>query len=553
MSLLNLPEKFTELRDHQIVAISQIQQQFSSGKKVVFLDAPPGSGKTVIAEYIRQLNKWRAIYTCITKSLQDQFLNDFPYSQVIKGRSNYPTELHPESYPELSASECQNVYKDDGDCVYCDDYCPYDIAKQRAANSPIAVLNLDYLLSVSGNPMSPFVGRDLCIVDECDELESKLMGFVSVEISPRLQSSLNISHPNIKTYDAKDSFECWYEWTERTRSIIKREKNNAARMENAKRFNFYRRLEYKLNILLNSFTPDDNGKINTNWIYVYDSKQKDSSKSPITFKPITVNAMAPHYVFDKQEHFLLMSGTILAPQIEAEQLGLEPEQWGYVNVPSTFAVDNRRIFPLNIGSMAYKNRPKTIPILLNEVQNVVDNHPTERIIIHTHTGSLAKEVTTHLKTSTNRPVFSYTMAQYRETAIKQYKENESAVLVAMSLQRGIDLPGDLCRVQIICMLPRMPINDQQISYRMYKTKTGRMWYQLFTVRNLVQMTGRGVRSKDDYAVTYVMDSEFLGFHRQNERFFPKWWNEAIDWSGKINGKMRTEDRRIEDRREEVGY
>jgi Rad3-related DNA helicase len=49
-----------------------------------------------------------------------------------------------------------------------------------------------------------------------------------------------------------------------------------------------------------------------------------------------------------------------------------------------------------------------------------------------------------------------------------------------------------------------------------------------TIRTLVQMTGRGVRSADDWAVTYVLDGSFYKVLKDNRGLLPKWWREALD-------------------------
>ena len=51
------------------------------------------------------------------------------------------------------------------------------------------------------------------------------------------------------------------------------------------------------------------------------------------------------------------------------------------------------------------------------------------------------------------------------------------------------------------------------------------WYNWQTSLRLVQAYGRSVRSKDDWAKTYVLDSAFGGFTRKNS--LPEWFVEAI--------------------------
>ncbi len=53
-----------------------------------------------------------------------------------------------------------------------------------------------------------------------------------------------------------------------------------------------------------------------------------------------------------------------------------------------------------------------------------------------------------------------------------------------------------------------------------------------TIRTLVQMTGRGVRSETDYADSYILDSQFFRLYGQSQHLFPKWWRDAIDTTGR---------------------
>ena len=55
----------------------------------------------------------------------------------------------------------------------------------------------------------------------------------------------------------------------------------------------------------------------------------------------------------------------------------------------------------------------------------------------------------------------------------------------------------------------------------------RAWYDLQTAQRLVQTYGRSVRSETDYAITYVLDSNFTRFLREHKDLFPKYILEAI--------------------------
>jgi hypothetical protein len=53
------------------------------------------------------------------------------------------------------------------------------------------------------------------------------------------------------------------------------------------------------------------------------------------------------------------------------------------------------------------------------------------------------------------------------------------------------------------------------------------WYIWQTALRLVQGYGRSIRSKDDWAKTYVLDSAFGLFVRKNKNILPSWFIQAI--------------------------
>jgi len=43
----------------------------------------------------------------------------------------------------------------------------------------------------------------------------------------------------------------------------------------------------------------------------------------------------------------------------------------------------------------------------------------------------------------------------------------------------------------------------------------------------VQMCGRSIRSEDDFAIGYILDSGFNSFYKWNREKFPGWWKESL--------------------------
>jgi Rad3-related DNA helicase len=68
------------------------------------------------------------------------------------------------------------------------------------------------------------------------------------------------------------------------------------------------------------------------------------------------------------------------------------------------------------------------------------------------------------------------------------------------------------------------MNDRWISAKM---KANEEWYRWQTALRLVQAYGRSIRSKDDWAKTYVLDSMFNTFVNKNRHMLPQWFLSAI--------------------------
>jgi Rad3-related DNA helicase len=46
----------------------------------------------------------------------------------------------------------------------------------------------------------------------------------------------------------------------------------------------------------------------------------------------------------------------------------------------------------------------------------------------------------------------------------------------------------------------------------------------------VQASGRGVRHKDDWCVTYLLDKQIERLVVDNQALFPRYWMEAVDYA-----------------------
>lgn len=544
---LTLPDWVKEFRSHQESAITEIVRHLES-RPVVFLDAPTGSGKTLIGEVTRQIVRARgwakqALYLCTTKTLQTQFLNDYPYAALIQGRSNYPTldetaRFASHGLRHLDASMCTlkayrssrvcdlctNSYDDDESdksylhCFHCHPWqlCPYRVAKSIALRSELAVANTAYFLTEANHVGTFGVTKpdapppfQFVIVDEADTLESVLMSYIELTVPRRLLKELDISQPKITVSQS------WREWVvnliNKIQPIVSQlqrqvdsyeEANSNAPTSLLKDLETWSKHLNQCRYVLQRFDTNPD-----NW--VFDAKQGSS----VSLRPITVADFAQDLFFKHSTKFLMMSATLISPHQMAIDLGLTPDQWEAVEVTSSFPKERRPIRVRPTVSMSHKTKDDDLPILARAIEEIIKTHHEERILIHTVSYERARYLADYLGgCDLGTRVFTYGSAHQREKVLEEFKRTRAAVLLAPSMDRGIDLPYDACRVVVVAKVPWPNIGDKQVSTRVYGTSSGRSWYAVQTVRSLVQMTGRGMRHADDYCTcvspeTLIMTKE----------------------------------------------
>ena len=107
----------------------------------------------------------------------------------------------------------------------------------------------------------------------------------------------------------------------------------------------------------------------------------------------------------------------------------------------------------------------------------------------------------------------------REAALQKHiKSKLPTILISPSMTEGVDLKGKLSEFQILCKVPFPYLGDKVVKKKMSKWK---WWYNTQTIRTIIQSIGRSIRSKDDKAVTYILDSDWKRIKSMCRNDFPK--------------------------------
>ena len=502
---------FDQPRPLQREIIEKIAEAFENGKKHAILSAPTGIGKSVIA---LALSKYLGSSYILTsqKVLQDQYANDF-FIPKIKGRYNYICSRN-------SRLKC-----DFGMCIKkkysCKD-CPYQLAKAEAFSAPISVFNYTYFFNSMRAQNHPQI-RDLLVCDEAHNCEQLLIDFASVSLAKTdfLKFKLGkgfLSFPTVRMSDDDKLDWLFGDALGAFQTSFDRETLDFKNMD----INDYgfreqsRKCKYLDTIvcMINRFKEELDKGIDI----IIDQKENKA----IAYKLLFGRSMADSSLFQYAKKSLSMSATLFSKEDYCKNLDLDPDESIFVKCPSMFPKENRPIYFFSVGNLSYATKEKAKPKIIDTVSKILKKHKDQRGIIHTVNYELADCI--YSAADSHRLIFP--KGKERDEHIEYFMEStaDNLVLISPSLQEGIDLTDDLSRFYILVKTPYPGLGDPWVKARM---KADPMWYTLATIKSIVQASGRSVRSKDDFAIGYILDSSFAYFFNKNEDLFPDWWKEAL--------------------------
>jgi Rad3-related DNA helicase len=515
-------KNFTSFRPHQLEIAAQVYCVFQNGFKYALVEAPTGSGKTVLGITVAKLEQepQPVLYIAADKKLQVQCWQDFKNeAEILMGRNNYRCSKH----PELSADCCDkrslicdkcplalapiNCKPDEKQRCTCRDFCAYELQKFKTMMAPIGILNPAYYLQEI-NSAGLFSGRNLVIIDEADVLEQQLMEFIELSIPATVITRYNLQ-PSPKYKTKPDS---WREWALQTLEIVNArisQINTLWGVEDIKEMVALERLRNKLQFFAQE--ADDN------WVFDFETN---------TYRPIRIAPYSQRFIWKHAEHFLMMSATLSPWRQLASDLGIDVAQTTFFKVPSTFPPERNITHIRPVADMGHKNIEAEFPKMLREFDNILDLHPTEKGLCHCVSYAILKGIQEHSRHH-NRLIIHNSFT--RQAILQQFMNStEPLVLLSPSFERGVDLKDDYCRFIILAKMPFGYLGDRQIAARLYSSgKDGRRWYNAMAARRVVQCLGRGMRSPTDYCTNYVLDSNFVRFYEQNKLMFPQWFRNTL--------------------------
>lgn len=503
-----LPAKFVKWNQSQKELIEFV---LNSDKKYVVLNAPTGVGKSLCALALANIMNERTYIVVGTKNLQDQYELEFASLGVrtIKGKSNFPCVIE----PGLTAEHCKFEALT-GNARSCPAYkqCPYFVQRDEAKKSRIVIMNYAYFIPAL-NYTEGWGRAGLLVFDETDTAEGWLANAVKIRFSYRDFSEFGLRFPGSSQDEVRVILDELGKIAGDRLVDLKKKKTEEATQVELQQIKKCKSLLSRLKLFHENYEVD--------WIFTH-SADRDQRFWFVEWEPVWAKKFG-QMLWSHGDKVVFMSATPGAKDEFCFKLGLNPEEVDYIEVPSPFAIENRKIVYWPVADMSMKYFESNKRQLLTAIDSIIEERLDQKGIVHCTSYSMAKDIA---RMSKFAPYIILTDVEDNktETLARFKKSNPPAILVSPSFTRGVDLPDDDARYAIIAKVLYPDLGEERVRRRLEERPS---WYPAQTCDNIVQASGRIVRSSTDWGTTFILDTQFERLFHQNQNLLPFWFLEAV--------------------------
>lgn len=539
------------------VILDMIRAYDEDPNGVFLLDAPTGSGKSVIAMMFSDFMNHRGQRGYVLASdlsLHEQYVKDFRQLQNwnwgnIKGIDNYACDVNGEKF---SVGHCatRGMSYEQAEKLECFKKCGYLQARKKAIRAPLSLLTYPYALiqrnyveqQLQGSGRGvPFPQRDFVICDEAHKLLDIVQNHFSPIITNDIQTKIakildlmvdsNLPAPNIDLvkFDklVKQIFSDEIEITllanldklvEQLGLIVKA--NERTREVMADEFGENElSADLKQLFRLTDWCKDCHCKFEDYVAILKKVGVQKMIKNPAD-KHIVFNCIDEYYLL--QRHFynrfgfkVLMTATMGSPKDFMKNHGLKSAK--YFKMDSHFIWEKSPIIFYPGKKLSARHLEENIDWAIEKTTELLTAHINQRGIIHTGSYELGERVWAKLPREIRKRVLTYRGSEEKDKIIRKLKKNPNTVLMGPSLLEGLNLANDDSRFQIFLKVPYPHLGDRYVKAKLEDSQT---WYNWKTSISVLQGVGRSIRTPSDWAVTYLLDGNFADLLKAAGDQFP---------------------------------
>lgn len=480
-------------RPLQSQALDWIDENYHK-QKLLVMNLPTASGKSALARTIQRKYPNTAVITP-SNLLIDQYNLSYSTVNCLKGKIHYECQcsgLSCMEYQEIISEYPKKVREE----LKCGN-CPYDEAKFRAMSGEATFFNPLSFLALRGRQYGTIV------VDEAHTLAGML----------QLMSGSTFDRSVYRWPNGAINEHIFVEWSHELDKKLSKLLKTYQAAHQFKEAVKIMNLKSALSAIRQGLAENQQNYA----MWIEKKKFKGRIKEILHVKPVKVPEYLVREIFKGADHIILMSGTMFKTDI-AELFPHTP--YAYLDLPSPIPKENRPILFRPVPEkMNYKTEPE---VMATRIKEILAEFPGRNTIIHT-TYSNSTQLIPFLDPSTHIVTVENKLAK-----IDEFKKTGGVVL-ASGCAEGIDLVGDLCRLNIIPKLVWPNLGDPVVKRRMALID-GELWYALTTIQTIIQQAGRSTRTVDDHSITVILDQNFARIVNKYRQFLPRYFLEAIVWT-----------------------
>jgi Rad3-related DNA helicase len=528
-----LPARYSLWREGQLDAIEQMYQ---SPARFNVLCAPTGFGKSLVIMAASKMLGWRTLVLTSTKGLQDQYSRDF--SEIacdLRGKNNFlcPIAVKLDIPPNTPVSEapCNYGFR----CKYKSGGCEYYDRYREAQRAEIVVTNYQCWLHDQQKARSragslevdrPF---DLMVMDEAHGAPEELASYLEVEVAQKECERVAIEWP-YRGYE----FRQWVDWAKHWSVHVLRvvEQYDAAMKDGArlsagefKDAARHKSISYKL-IRIAGIQAEHE------WVM-----ESDEDETKVKFSPLWPQRYSEQELFRGAKKVVLVSATVRPKTLDLLGVSTDAGSREFVEYSSAFPVSRRPVTHVRCVQMRYTMTDEEKAIWGNKIDLIITGRPKVKGIVHTvsyHRAKWLMENSRHRGTGRLLAHDKWNRAE-RVREFKELPPESGAVLISPSLDTGYDFPDDEARYQVIA---KLPFPDLRSAVQRARMEVDKEYRNYVTAQDLVQMSGRIVRSEDDWGETFIVDDQVSWFVRVARDYLPQWWLDAYKSVAMVPPGMR---------------
>lgn len=544
-------------RNGQLEVLTDILNTFFEGEKNLYLlDAPTGSGKSIIAILFSSiLNDYgmKGYILASDLSLFDQYLSQIENMDkfgFIKGVDNYTCAMNGEKF-SLGECKLKGMSYEDAEELFCFPDCGYLQSRKRAIKSHTTLMPYQYWILQRNYVEAkmqdkskgvPFPIRDFVIGDEAHKVSEIVQNHFSPRTSADFVSKaedyysflkrVGIPLPTRKPMKIKDTVKNLLEEEDNGKLYVHmkemeyflKEYARTAEMlkdEAGSRFPDAKMIpkDWRIAFAQADFISDSHCKFEDyNHIISQvgvDYIVKNPQEGSVVFNCLEESYMMNRHFHEQGKFKLLMTATMGDPKSFMKTIGATKVK--YMRMESKFDYTNSPILYYPEHRMSLAKREENFEWMKTKVKEIMKSHEKDRGIIHSGSYDIANRLYNSLDFEEQKRILIYNNSKEKETAMKRFHEEENKIIIGPSLLEGLDLHDDKSRFQIFLKVPYPSLGD-----RFVKAKLDYMpeWYSWTTITKILQGTGRSIRSADDWAITYFLDGCLSDLFRNNRSGFP---------------------------------